>query len=82
MPKKRNEEIPLPAGWAMARDFDGKIYFIDHNSQQTSWIDPRDRLAQNFDDFFIQLHRLFSPSETSLTVEATWINYEPSKSIT
>ena len=43
MPMKRNEEIPLPAGWTMARDFDGKIYFIDHNSQQTSWIDPRDR---------------------------------------
>ena len=46
MPKSRTKnpgEIPLPAGWDMGRDFDGKIYFIDHNSHQTTWIDPRDR---------------------------------------
>lgn len=44
MPKRRvNGEIPLPAGWDMAQDYDGKIYFIDHASKQTTWIDPRDR---------------------------------------
>ncbi|TSP68534.1 Protein KIBRA [Bagarius yarrelli] len=40
MPRK---ELPLPEGWEEARDFDGKVYFIDHINQTTSWIDPRDR---------------------------------------
>ncbi|KPJ13500.1 Protein WWC2 [Papilio machaon] len=42
MPRRRNGEIPLPDGWDYARDFDGKLYFIDHNSRKTTWIDPRD----------------------------------------
>ncbi|XP_028838164.1 protein KIBRA [Denticeps clupeoides] len=40
MPRK---ELPLPEGWEEARDFDGKVYYIDHVSHTTSWIDPRDR---------------------------------------
>ncbi|XP_015250164.1 PREDICTED: protein KIBRA [Cyprinodon variegatus] len=40
MPRK---ELPLPHGWEEARDFDGKVYYIDHINQCTSWIDPRDR---------------------------------------
>ncbi|XP_077922966.1 protein KIBRA isoform X5 [Halichoerus grypus] len=36
-------ELPLPEGWEEARDFDGKVYYIDHTSRTTSWIDPRDR---------------------------------------
>lgn len=40
MPRK---ELPLPDGWEEARDFDGKVYYIDHKTQTTSWIDPRDR---------------------------------------
>ncbi|KAK7143907.1 hypothetical protein R3I93_014920 [Phoxinus phoxinus] len=40
MPRK---ELPLPEGWEEARDFDGKVYYIDHRNQATSWIDPRDR---------------------------------------
>lgn len=36
-------EIPLPDGWDMATDFDGKVYYIDHQSKKTTWIDPRDR---------------------------------------
>lgn len=43
MPRRRNGEIPLPEGWDFARDYDGKVYFIDHNSKKTTWIDPRDR---------------------------------------
>ncbi|KFO34159.1 Protein KIBRA [Fukomys damarensis] len=35
-------ELPLPEGWEEARDFDGKVYYIDHTSRTTSWIDPRD----------------------------------------
>nr|XP_020470823.1 protein KIBRA [Monopterus albus] len=40
MPRK---ELPLPEGWEEARDFDGKVYYIDHINKCTSWIDPRDR---------------------------------------
>ncbi|KAI7795815.1 protein KIBRA [Triplophysa rosa] len=40
MPRK---ELPLPEGWEEARDFDGKVYYIDHINLTTSWIDPRDR---------------------------------------
>uniref|UniRef100_A0A8C1RTU8 WW and C2 domain containing 1 n=1 Tax=Cyprinus carpio TaxID=7962 RepID=A0A8C1RTU8_CYPCA len=40
MPRK---ELPLPEGWEEALDFDGKVYYIDHINQTTSWIDPRDR---------------------------------------
>lgn len=43
MPRRKNGEIPLPEGWDFARDYDGKVYFIDHNSKKTTWIDPRDR---------------------------------------
>uniref|UniRef100_A0A8C8IZN1 WW domain-containing protein n=1 Tax=Oncorhynchus tshawytscha TaxID=74940 RepID=A0A8C8IZN1_ONCTS len=40
MPRK---ELPLPEGWEESRDFDGKVYYIDHINHATSWIDPRDR---------------------------------------
>ncbi|KAM6984624.1 protein KIBRA [Aplochiton taeniatus] len=40
MPRK---ELPLPQGWEESRDFDGKVYYIDHINHVTSWIDPRDR---------------------------------------
>jgi len=43
MPKRRHGEIPLPHGWDVAQDFDGKVYFIDHILKKTTWIDPRDR---------------------------------------
>lgn len=42
---KRNGEIPLPQGWELGRDYDGKVYFIDHNSKKTTWVDPRDRFV-------------------------------------
>ncbi|XP_062909249.1 protein KIBRA-like [Mobula hypostoma] len=46
MPKSNKEgggELPLPPGWEEATDYDGKPYYIDHNTKQTSWVDPRDR---------------------------------------
>ncbi|KAK3922478.1 Protein kibra [Frankliniella fusca] len=46
MPRKRNGEIPLPEGWDFARDYDGKVYFIDHHNKKTTWIDPRDRITK------------------------------------
>ncbi|XP_059506586.1 protein KIBRA-like isoform X2 [Stegostoma tigrinum] len=42
-PSKGNGELPLPPGWEEATDYDGKLYYIDHNTKQTSWVDPRDR---------------------------------------
>ena len=33
--------ISLPEGWDVGRDFDGKVYFIDHNARRTTWQDPR-----------------------------------------
>ncbi|XP_076467518.1 protein WWC2-like isoform X2 [Babylonia areolata] len=46
MPKGRNGELPLPDGWEEAADFDGKRYFLDHNTRRTTWIDPRDRYTK------------------------------------
>lgn len=45
MPKEhhQNGDFPLPAGWDIARDYDGKVYYIDHNNKETTWLDPRDR---------------------------------------
>ncbi|XP_078252928.1 protein WWC2-like [Rhinoraja longicauda] len=41
-----NGELPLPGGWKESRDYDGKVFYIDHNSKQTSWVDPRDRFTK------------------------------------
>ncbi|XP_048775157.1 protein WWC2-like isoform X3 [Ostrea edulis] len=43
MPKRGKGELPLPEGWEECLDYDGKKFFIDHNTRQTTWIDPRDR---------------------------------------
>eukprot|EP00948_MAST-09A_sp_MAST-9A-sp1_P003781 g3781.t1 len=44
-PSEKNEtkvdEVPLPPGWEMCRTGSGDIYFVDHNTQQTTWDDPR-----------------------------------------
>ncbi|XP_075445515.1 protein WWC3 isoform X4 [Ascaphus truei] len=44
--RKESSELPLPAGWEEARDYDGRVFYIDHNTRQTSWIDPRDRITK------------------------------------
>uniref|UniRef100_A0A8C7X1J5 WW domain-containing protein n=1 Tax=Oryzias sinensis TaxID=183150 RepID=A0A8C7X1J5_9TELE len=46
MPRGYSSELPLPAGWEEARDYDGRVFYIDHNTRQTSWIDPRDRYVK------------------------------------
>ncbi|MGH0122141.1 UNVERIFIED_CONTAM: hypothetical protein FKN15_042912 [Acipenser sinensis] len=55
MPRKGNGQLPLPDGWEEARDYDGKVFYIDHNTKQTSWIDPRDR-TKLFAAVFIYQH--------------------------
>ena len=37
------KDCPLPEGWDVGLDFDGKPYFIDHKNKTTTWVDPRDR---------------------------------------
>lgn len=32
---------PLPQGWEMRLHTDGRVYFVDHNTQASSWDDPR-----------------------------------------
>lgn len=47
MPRRAgSRQLPLPRGWEEARDYDGKVFYIDHNTRRTSWIDPRDRLTK------------------------------------
>lgn len=59
MPRKKSAEMPLPTGWDYGTDFDGKVYFIDHNTKKTTWIDPRDRWVS-------QLKSVFLPSSSLL----------------
>ncbi|XP_033865537.2 protein WWC3-like isoform X2 [Acipenser ruthenus] len=44
--RRESSELPLPAGWEETRDYDGRVFYIDHNTRQTSWIDPRDRITK------------------------------------
>ncbi|XP_005998282.1 protein WWC3 isoform X2 [Latimeria chalumnae] len=44
--RRESSELPLPSGWEEARDYDGRVFYIDHNTRQTSWIDPRDRITK------------------------------------
>ncbi|XP_005987683.1 membrane-associated guanylate kinase, WW and PDZ domain-containing protein 3a isoform X2 [Latimeria chalumnae] len=38
----REESLePLPKNWEMAYTDTGMVYFIDHNSKTTTWLDPR-----------------------------------------
>nr|XP_009859006.1 transcriptional coactivator YAP1 isoform X1 [Ciona intestinalis] len=34
-------QIPLPSGWEQAATPQGEIYFINHQTKSTSWVDPR-----------------------------------------
>ncbi|XP_029994052.1 membrane-associated guanylate kinase, WW and PDZ domain-containing protein 3a isoform X2 [Sphaeramia orbicularis] len=40
MPQDESQE-PLPKNWEMAYTETGMVYFIDHNSKTTTWLDPR-----------------------------------------
>ncbi|MBN3276172.1 MAGI1 protein, partial [Polyodon spathula] len=40
-PPEEDELGPLPENWEMAYTENGEVYFIDHNTKTTSWIDPR-----------------------------------------
>ena len=60
------KSCPLPEGWDMGIDFDGKPYFIDHQSKTTTWIDPRDRSV------LCHFQALFSPFQSRNAWKFTW----------
>jgi E3 ubiquitin-protein ligase NEDD4 len=35
----------LPAGWEERRTPDGRLYYVDHNTQSTHWVDPRHQIT-------------------------------------
>ncbi|XP_030623627.1 membrane-associated guanylate kinase, WW and PDZ domain-containing protein 2a [Chanos chanos] len=40
-PDENDDLGPLPDNWEMAYTEKGEVYFIDHNTKTTSWLDPR-----------------------------------------
>jgi hypothetical protein len=38
---RRNRDMDLPAGWEQRWNSEGRIFFVDHNTQTTTWNDPR-----------------------------------------
>ncbi|XP_048874201.1 membrane-associated guanylate kinase, WW and PDZ domain-containing protein 3-like isoform X1 [Brienomyrus brachyistius] len=40
LPRDEGQE-PLPKNWEMAYTETGMVYFIDHNTKTTTWLDPR-----------------------------------------
>uniref|UniRef100_A0A8C9W403 Membrane-associated guanylate kinase, WW and PDZ domain-containing protein 3 n=1 Tax=Scleropages formosus TaxID=113540 RepID=A0A8C9W403_SCLFO len=40
LPRDESQE-PLPPSWEMAYTETGMVYFIDHNTKTTTWLDPR-----------------------------------------
>lgn len=40
IPTVKNEQA-LPAGWEVSYTDTGRMFFIDHNSKATTWVDPR-----------------------------------------
>ena len=36
-----DQNLPLPAGWEMKYEKNNKVFFVDHNSRSTTFIDPR-----------------------------------------
>ncbi|TPP66271.1 Neural cell expressed developmentally down-regulated 4, partial [Fasciola gigantica] len=42
-----SDEEALPPGWQMARTPEGRRFFINHNEQQTTWDDPRQKKSSS-----------------------------------
>ncbi|KAF2071312.1 hypothetical protein CYY_007374 [Polysphondylium violaceum] len=39
-PNQQQQAIKLPAGWEARYDNFGRVFYIDHNTKQTTWISP------------------------------------------
>eukprot|EP01063_Lacrimia_lanifica_P001860 TRINITY_DN1096_c0_g1_i1.p1 TRINITY_DN1096_c0_g1~~TRINITY_DN1096_c0_g1_i1.p1 ORF type:complete len:748 (+),score=302.25 TRINITY_DN1096_c0_g1_i1:85-2328(+) len=49
-PDMDSTDEPLPTGWEIRSTDDGRVYFIDHNTRQTTWNDPRKTTRRSFVD--------------------------------
>uniref|UniRef100_A0A8C6QTA2 Transcriptional coactivator YAP1 n=1 Tax=Nannospalax galili TaxID=1026970 RepID=A0A8C6QTA2_NANGA len=58
------DDVPLPAGWEMAKTSSGQRYFLNHISQITTWQDPGKAM----------LSQLNVPAPSSLAVPQTLMN--------
>lgn len=67
MPNKNTSDVPLPLGWEEARDCDGRLFYIDHSTKTTTWIDPRDRYVQFLPDLQLFFTALDSYCRKSLS---------------
>lgn len=70
--RRESSELPLPAGWEEARDYDGRVFYIDHNTRQTSWIDPRDRYAQGLGTLGAHSHKVVLFNSSSRLTRFCW----------
>jgi len=43
-------ERALPPGWAMQLAPNGRVFFIDHNTRKTAWVDPRTNIENTADN--------------------------------
>ncbi|CAO2636183.1 Transcriptional coactivator YAP1 [Lemmus lemmus] len=58
------DDVPLPAGWEMAKTSSGQRYFLNHIDQTTTWQDPRKAM----------LSQLNVPASASPAVPQTLMN--------
>ncbi|XP_040590715.1 transcriptional coactivator YAP1 isoform X3 [Mesocricetus auratus] len=58
------DDVPLPAGWEMAKTSSGQRYFLNHIDQTTTWQDPRKAM----------LSQMNVPTPASTAVPQTLMN--------
>ncbi|VTJ86945.1 Hypothetical predicted protein [Marmota monax] len=58
------DDVPLPAGWEMAKTSSGQRYFLNHIDQTTTWQDPRKAM----------LSQMNVPAPTSPPVQQNLMN--------
>ncbi len=44
LPRDQPSSPVLPSGWEQRTDAQGRAYFLDHNTQNSTWTDPRNAL--------------------------------------
>jgi E3 ubiquitin-protein ligase NEDD4 len=52
---KMNDELgPLPHGWQMTRNDNGRVYFIDHDNKKTTWVSSIDNYSfEYYSDLYV-----------------------------
>ncbi|KFO37572.1 Membrane-associated guanylate kinase, WW and PDZ domain-containing protein 2 [Fukomys damarensis] len=69
---EENEDLdPLPDNWEMAYTEKGEVYFIDHNTKTTSWLDPRLAKKAKPPEECTENEQ----SKAFVTLEGIWVNH-------